>query len=1323
MPVPSRPSPLSWAHHVHRVEPVNAAELLDSLTSVPGARAVPSSAPITRAVLVAGAEVAAIPPTADRSFRAAWRRRRGGAATPLLLVADAADRQGALAVLGPQSADTDVRTIDAADLAAVLSRLAGLSRLEAVRQLAAELDRLDQRGIPGLRLSGLLTQHTVEHRVRRNPLRWSELGASTKDLTRGSEWQSVLRGLGYEVKRRAVPKAGYLVRVEGHPVAVVHPLADPARFARLDEEGKPPEGKLLNDCAEEGVRFGLLVSGSRLRLFDAAPTAGAAASRWVDLDAGGLRSDDLGYLGLLGPAWLAQGRLASLDEEARQYGTALRRRLDDTIRQRALPSLAAGLSRWAEEEGLDLADDEVREDLERAALTLLFRALFLLYCESAGYLPMDHVLYQAASVTGRVASARAEDGRHDPAANMLWDQFVVVVKTMRTGKVPWGVPAYNGALFAPKGFDGAATLERLSLTDAEWGPVLVGLGWDDETGTGVDYSTLAIGHLGHVYEGLLSLRLSVADVDLAYDTRTDKYLPARRGDDVAVRRGELLWQTHEGGRKGGGVYYTPQPLVAHLVAQAVAPAFEAHLARVADAIAGDPEGAAKQLFDFAVLDPACGSAHFLVEVVDHLADRLVRFLARHPLPGVTAEVASLRAGAAAGMPIDDVALLRRLLLKRCVHGVDRSRMGAEIAKVSLWLTSFVPGLSLAYLDRNVCVGNSLVGVVDLGPLTAEGGALFCEAIDDALRRGTEAAGQVAAGADRTPDEYRASAAADEEAQAATAGLSTLCDLWTARPFGVAEAAQYLLHADRVVSGGWPGDLMEGHVAARVADLRARHAFFHWPVAFPRVFQRPNAGFDAVVGNPPWEEVTVERTAFFALFQPGLRGLSERARDEGINRLITARPHLLERLTLEQQRAGDERAFFRLSSDYPSMPGDPDLYKFFCTRYERLLRSLGRLGVVLPRSSLATKGSEHFRRWLFEQQAPTRIDFLLNNRLWMFDTHPQYTVALVAAERRSPEEGHRVRVAGVAKSADDWEKQAASPGLAYVPEAFGPGWTVPLLRNQAEADVLAKVRHGTAFPFGGGAWRCLPVAELHETNDKALWDGRRSGRPLWKGESFDQYQPTGAEARWCPDTAALKAKRRKPNPGMGSVLGNVPKAKRQSAVLAELDRPRVVFRDVSRATDSRTVRACLVPPEILLVNSSPYLAFLDGGLAGRLACLAIMNSLPFDWQARRFVETHLNFFILEGLVVPRLDEATGLELARAAARLSCVDHRYTEVADSLGVDVGPVPPAERLRLRAHIDATVARAWGLDRAEVEVLLSDFTVGAVPPEHSRLMLDGLG
>ena len=149
----------------------------------------------------------------------------------------------------------------------------------------------------------------------------------------------------------------------------------------------------------------------------------------------------------------------------------------------------------------------------------------------------------------------------------------------------------------------------------------------------------------------------------------------------------------------------------HLVRGAVGPAFDRHLAAVRELATRDPAAAAAQLFDFHVLDPACGSAHFLVEVVDELADKIATLLGEVALPAVREQLDALRARAAQfGAGIEDTALLKRLVLKRCVYGVDLSAMGVEIAKVSLWLGSFVPGLSLAYLDFNVQRGNSLIGV-------------------------------------------------------------------------------------------------------------------------------------------------------------------------------------------------------------------------------------------------------------------------------------------------------------------------------------------------------------------------------------------------------------------------------------------------------------------------------------------------------------------------------------------------------------------------------------------------------------------------------------
>jgi Eco57I restriction-modification methylase len=1115
-----------------------------------------------------------------------------------------------------------------------------------------------QAGIPGLKVRDLLTLRSLDSRFRGDPGRWQRALQVSREIGRGSDWRSVLTSLGYDLERR---HRGRLARFEGWPVAVVHPMRDAAAFARLAADGRPPEGVLLNDCKADGAPFGILASATRLRLFRADPTAGSASASYLDLDAAALRDDDWPFLALLGPEFLAQGQFAALQEEARSFGMELRRRLDETIRQSALPVLGRELGQWARAQGMDPAADEVREELERAALTLVFRVLFLLYAESAGYLPMENDSYHQVSLTSLVAEAVGTRERLSERSTSLWDRLHLLVKAMRTGNPAWAVPAYGGALFSEDGFEGSATLERVELADPEMATILTGLGRDSRSGEGVDRSALEIGHLGHIYEGLLSLRLSLARTSLRYDTRADRYMVPDHHERADVQAGDLLWQTHEGGRKRGGVYYTRPELVRHLVRQAVVPAFRAHLDQVRKTAETDPANAAEQLFDFAVLDPACGSAHFLVVVVDELADMVVRFLGETPLPQVSSALDRLRVGAGRGITVEDVALLRRLVLKRCVFGVDVSAMGAEVAKLSLWLASFVPGLPLAYLDRSVVVGNSLIGAVRPSALRPPG--------HDAQRWFLE------------------------------------------------DALSEALDGPRILHRRSNGLVESAEAVAR------RHAFLHWPLAFPGVFTRPRPGFDAVVGNPPWNEVTVERLAFYALFAPGLRSLPEAPRHAATEELLGRRPDLGKRLATEQDRAEAERHYLG-AGEYASMPGDPDLYKFFCQRYRALLRDRGRLGVVLPRTAFAADGSEGFRRWLFEESTCDRIDFLLNRRSWIFDTHPQYTIALVAAERDTPSSDHRVRVAGTATSLPDWERQAASPGLALPREAFGPGWTVPLLRSQAEADLLAKLRRGSRFPHGAsGRWRCFPVRELDETNDRHLWLGATQGRPLWKGESFEQYDPHGAEARCCPSSNAVQAKVKKPRPGAGSSLAvELSLTARRQAVLGELGHARVAFRDVSRATDSRTVRACLVPPTVFLTNKAPYLAFAAGDDRARASCLGIMNSLAFDWQARRFVEINLNFFILEGLVVPDLSDEDFAAVSSAGARLSCVDERFAEFAESVGVEPGPLDDEERERLRVEIDARVARAWSLTSEDLEVVLSDFTPAAVSAGYRRRLLDRL-
>ncbi len=1290
---------------------MNAAELLRHLVARGTGHRAPARAGIGGVVAVRGFEVALALDPMDRSMRARWRERVGNRPVSYLLVADDPGRTGWLRVLGPAAADSPIRSVDARALARAIGETDEMGTLESVRHLAEEIARL---GGQGIHMEGLLSRHTVDVRFGENAASWAEATEVVSALKPSDGWREILTKLGYGLEQ--LPTRGYLARYESRPVAVVHPKNSPRAFTRLDNRGRPPEGLLTRDCRVAGVRYGLLAYEGRFRLFDTAST-----QEWLDIDASLVGAERCPFLALVSPSYLADGGFAELQEEARRFGTDLRKRLDRTIRFEAFPALAAGLDRWVCDNGNDIEDDDRRTEVEKAALTLMFRILFILYAEGSRFLPMDNSTYERKSLSGLVAEAAASGDRLSDDSTALWSQFAVLVRAMRHGNRAWDVPAYNGSLFAPSGFAGAELLERIELADPHFAQLLLAVGWDSNGNRGVDYSSLEIGHLGHIYESLLSLQLSVADRPLRYDQKKDRYVPEATDPDVGA--GGLLWQTHEGGRKAGGVYYTPAELVAHLVRGAVVPAFERHLERVKAVAASDPAAAVAELFSFSVLDPACGSAHFLVQVVETLADMTVRFLAETPLPGIGADLDRLRAGTSAGTGVDDAALLRRLVLKHCVFGVDVSPMGAEIALMSLWLASFVPGLSLSYLDRNVIVGNSLIGV--LSPETVGNvGTIWYDHLLEALGNSIAAVARLASIDDRTPEEVEASKVADAEARAATERAQHLFDLWTGQGFGLHTRTYVGTHALDVISGD--ADRHGQQLISAATRLSREHRFLHWPLAFPQVFDpsRDRPGFDVVVGNPPWEEVTVEELGFYGMHKPGINGLPAAARARAIRDLTRERPELTELLDQERERAAIQREALS-SGEYTSMVGDPDLYKYFCQRYRQLTRQSGSIGVVLPRSTFINNGSRGFRSWLFDRMTTRRVDFLLNRKRWMFDTHPRYSVALVVAERTQPDNEHRVEVAGVATTRDGWNHQAATVGVRIGSSAFGPGWMTPLVGTQAEADVLARVRVGNRFPFGETPHVALRfgVRELDETQDRHLWtrpDPLAEVRPLWKGESFYQYDPNGAEARWCPESDAVWKKVRKPRPGLKSQVALVvPMATRRKAVLDGLDRARVAFRLVTNRTNSRTIIACLVPPSVFLANSAQYLAFVDGNELDQSTCLGVMNSLPFDWQARRFVEMNVNFFLLEGLVVPPFDDEDFHAVARCAARLSAVDDRFAHFARATGVEVGHVNQTERQRLLVDIDARVARAWNLTPDDLTVMFDDFTIDAVSEKYRTDLL----
>ncbi|MDQ3381576.1 MAG: hypothetical protein M3546_14890 [Actinomycetota bacterium] len=449
---------------------MNARELIDSLAALPGVRAVTTETQgIEGSAIVNGIEVARAASSGERELRAAWRRRTGGGPAPLLLVADEPETEGAVVTLGPVTHEGPVHLVDTSALGDVLRRASTLPALQAVRDLAEQLEHLDRTGVAGLTVKGLGTEHLFRERLRQTA-DWPRLTELSVPLH--GPWRDALTAAGYELEEL---QRGYVARHGGSPVAVVHPVADVSAFAKLDAEGRPPEGLLLEACKRTNAPYGLLAAGTRLRLFDAEPESGSAVARYLELDTEALADDDRPLLGLLTPPYLADGGFGRLMADARMFGVELRKRLDTAIRQLVLPPLGLELGRWAQSQGRDLADDAKRRELEAAALAFVFRALFLLYAESAGYLPMARDAYARGSFTQIVRDAWEQRDRFDARSTKFWDRTQTLVRAMRNGDDALGVPPYNGDLFAPDGFDGSAMLEAASLPDTALGPAMVAL--------------------------------------------------------------------------------------------------------------------------------------------------------------------------------------------------------------------------------------------------------------------------------------------------------------------------------------------------------------------------------------------------------------------------------------------------------------------------------------------------------------------------------------------------------------------------------------------------------------------------------------------------------------------------------------------------------------------------------------------------------------------------------------------------------------------------------------------------------------------------------
>lgn len=797
-------------------------------------------------------------------------------------------------------------------------------------------------------------------------------------------------------------------------------------------------------------------------------------------------------------------------------------------------------------------------DVYDNSLIVLYRLLFVLYAEARGLLPISESSdyregYSLDARKRQIAQRFAKGDRRVAVAATLWGDLTELFKLIDLGSPPLMIATFNGGLFDAARHPfltqykvGDAWLERavdlLSRVDNDF----------------VDYRDLATRHLGTIYEGLLEYHL--------------RPLPAPEDAGQGMRYTiELV--NDDGERKSSGSYYTPDYVVAHIVREALTPVVEAAIAS-----ADNDRDRALSILRINVLDPTMGSAHFLVEATEFLAQHLA-----------TLSITPADVGVEDGTVID-VSFWKRRVAQACIYGVDLNPLAVELGKLSLWLATAAKDRPLSFLDHHLRPGNSLVG------------ARVTTLREVAMPVAPKRKGKKAA-VDASQGSFLGALGFQETMRDAVASMAAIEDNpgLTVEDVKTQERAYNALHAKLAARYGPALDVLAAMLhesaldrdeqakllryvldgkadlvpqfAPRLASARTMSAarrFFHWDIEFPDVFfdragnpRDGYAGFDAVVGNPPYDVVSATE-----------RGEAPEMVEEFLR--FAKRDPVLQ----------------------PALGGKADLFRLVMAQSLALGRPGATAGFIVPMSLLADQRATTLRRLLFSQHSVRTIHAFpqkddARRRVFVDAKLPTCIVDLRC--RVTSEDPFDV-VLHPGRSIEE-ETGRAPASLASIRGADPDGLTIPVMSSAQAAALAHRLRTGAGVCVMQDVLTAT-TGELDEGKFAPLLSEQPgAGTKVLRGSNIRRYR-FEADARQGVtkylDTARYHAE-------FGGQR------------VAETQLPRFGYQRNSALDSSRRLLVTLLPTPCYCFDSVGYIPLQ--GVSTPYAYLALLNSDLLEWAFR------------------------------------------------------------------------------------------------------------
>lgn len=1140
------------------------------------------------------------------------------------------------------------------------------------------------------------------------------------------------------------------------PVVVAAPVEGSDAFAKSQPEFGDGEGgrprrsptALLQDWLNgtDHALWGLVFAGDRVRIMR--DNASLTRPAWIEADLGAMFRDEM--FADFTAFWLLAHATRFGAQDAAPSDCPLEQWREAGLKQgvEARKDLYANVATALEElgQGIVTANPDLRKELASGALSMqalfeellrtVYRLIFLAVAEDRDLLhprrtPREARQLYAAGYSftfWRERSRRrvARDSHHD-----AWEAMKVTLASLEHGEEMLGLPALGG-LFAASSTPhlGAAIIPNRAFLAA-----LFCLGFIRKDGIThrINWRDLKTEELGSVYEGLLEIRPSLT--------------PA----------GDFLLGTGAKGndRKTSGSYYTPDSLVECLLDSALDPVLNR-----AEANGTTPEEKVAAILDLKVIDPACGSGHFLLGAARRMADRVARL--RNEDAGKEDTQAALR----------DV-------VSRCIHGVDRNPMAVELAKVALWIESVSPGQPLGFLDANIRCGDALLGVFDLAvldegipdeaykPLTGDSkdAAKFYLKLNRDAKKGqgsfdfaggggfmpakpiAAGLGRIKAMTEETVGQVEKKRQAFEAWKADPARYSTevACDLYMAaflmpKTEVPASHNRAMVPTTGDVRQKLAGGQVYGPLEGAARDVAGAASVLHWPLEFPDVMVG-QGGFDVVLGNPPWERIKLQEQEFFA-GHPVAEEANTAARTRAITRLAEAPEgspdrKLYEAFQIAKRIAEATSTFARVPGDnggryHYTGTGDVNTYALFSEHFLNLTRDGGGAGLIVPTGIAIDSTFAPFFGYLVDtQRLAGLIDFENRERLFAdVDSRMKFCLLTIGSGVADAEFSFFLTDPTQLEQAE--RRFTLSP--AQIARINPNTKTAPVFRARRDAELTATIydRVPVLIEDGkgpdGNPWgfdymtKMFDMADsshLFRTATQLVSEGFVEQGTDWVQDTGIRYVPLYEakmihhfDHRWATyegdssrDVTLDEKKdyRFEPRPRYwldGSLARSRQRSKDWSKGWL------MGWRDITNATNERTA-IFSVYPAFAIAHTVRNL-FLRQAVDVAAGFIANLSSLPLDFVARQQVGgTHLTVETVKQFpILPpsAYDEAALAFIVPRVLELTYTSHSMTPFARDLSYEGEPFAWDEdrRAQLRAELDAWYALAYGLTRDELRYVL---------------------